>query len=123
MKKLLSVVLSAAMVLSFSSIAFASNVGTVNEFKEAGTVYVGSESENRSANTITGPAGALPARAEDIASVENKSDAPTNKITPLASWTTLSNYQVYNQVTAFNCGPASIQAALRYLNGSTPTIK
>lgn len=122
MKKTISFLLTVVMLLSFSTVAFASESNENDGFLEAGTVYVGVET--RSIDSAATPSGALPATAEDIAesnSLQDKPVADESAVTPRASWTYLSGYLVYNQTTSYNCGPAAVQAALRYLNGSTPT--
>lgn len=122
MKKSISFVLAVVMLFSLSTVAFASESKESDSFQEAGTVYV--EVETRSVDSAATPSGALPATAEDIAESNLLQDKPVNSestVMPRASWTYLSGYLVYNQTTSYNCGPAAVQAALRYLNGSTPT--
>lgn len=122
MKKSISFLLAFVMLFSFSTVAFASESNTNDGFQEAGTVYVGVET--RSVDSADEPLGARPATAEDIAESNALLDKPVaseSAVTPRASWTYLSGYLVYNQTTSYNCGPAAVQAALRYLNGSTPT--
>lgn len=122
MRKSISFVLAVAMLFSLNTVAFASESKESDGFQEAGTVYV--EVETRSVDSAATPSGALPATAENIAESNLMQDKPVNSestVMPRASWTYLSGYLVYNQTTSYNCGPAAVQAALRYLNGSTPT--
>lgn len=122
MKKILSVLLPVVMVFSLNTVSFASEVATSNEFPEAGTVYV--DVKSRSIDTATSPVGARTATSDDIAASNQMADkavASDNKSRSSVSWTYLSGYLVYNQTTSYNCGPAAVQAALKYLNGSTPT--
>lgn len=122
MKKSISFLLAFVMLFSFSTVAFASESSKNDGFQEAGTVYVGVET--RSVDSADVPFGARPATAEDIAesnALPDKPIASESAVTPRASWTYLSGYLVYNQTTSYNCGPAAVQAALKYLNGSTPT--
>lgn len=121
MKKTLSVLLVSIMLFSFNTVVFAGENNASDDFVEAKTVYVGIET--RSIDTTTS-VGALPATIEDIAESNRMQDKPVitePTVMPRATWTYLSDYYVYNQTTSYNCGPAAVQAALRYLNGSTPT--
>ena len=122
MKKVIYFLLAFVMLLSFSAVVFASESSKNDGFREAGTVYVGVET--RSADSANIPLGARSATAKDIAesnALPNKPVVSEFIVTPRASWTYLSGYFVYNQTTSYNCGPAAVQAALRYLNGSAPT--
>ena len=81
--------------------------------------------ETRSADSANIPLGARSATAKDIAesnALPNKPVVSEFIVTPRASWTYLSGYFVYNQTTSYNCGPAAVQAALRYLN-ALPLLK
>lgn len=92
-------------------------------FKEAGTVYV--EPEINILDNATSPFGALPARPQDMAEASRTPDenvSESENIERRASWIYLDNrFDVYNQITSYNCGPAAVQAALNYLVGSTPS--
>ena len=116
MKKVIYFLLAFVMLLSFSAVVFASESSKNDGFREAGTVYVGVET--RSADSANIPLGARSATAKDIAesnALPNKPVVSEFIVTPRASWTYLSGYFVYNQTTSYNCGPAAVQAALRYL--------
>ncbi len=124
-KTILSALLSVSILLSCSTVAFASDAtGTGSTFKEAGKVYVGVKSEVMT--TTQTPGGALEARSKDMKSSTQKKDTysvgkSSTFSTAEVTWNYLPNpFYVYNQVTSYNCGPASAQAALRYINGSTP---
>lgn len=72
------------------------------------------------------PYGLLPATEEQVEKSRKSAKKPlaeeeTGTIalaTP--TWTFLPGYVIYAQLTPYNCVPASVQAALRYLNGSAP---
>lgn len=123
MKRFFSLILTVAMLFSINTVAYASEVASGDEFVEATPIYV--DVETRLMETFTSPAGALPATTTDIEASNNMEDkivASANEdLTRAATWTYLSNYLVYNQTTSYNCGPASVQAALKYINGNTPT--
>ncbi|WP_455717346.1 C39 family peptidase [Anaerosporobacter sp.] len=122
MKKILSLLLPVAMLFSLNTVSFASEVATNDEFPKAGTINV--EVETRSIATATSPGGARTATSDDIAVSNQMADKPVssgNKAKTSVSWTYLSGYLVYNQTTSYNCGPAAVQAAMKYLTGSTPT--
>ena len=122
MKKFISLLLAITLIFSSATVAFASESAENDGFIEAGTVYVGVET--RSVDSTATPFGARPATTEDIAESNSLPDKPVaeeSAVTPRASWTYLSGYLVYNQTTSYNCGPAAVQAALRYLTGSAPT--
>lgn len=91
-------------------------------FKEAATIYV--TPEVNTLDNASSPFGALPATAQDMAEANQTPDenAPENEnMETRASWIYLDNtFYVYNQTTSYNCGPASVQAALNYLKGSSP---
>ena len=76
-------------------------------------------------SSVTGPVGAIPATEEDIAKASTIPDEivlETNGVEPRASWVYLDNtFSVYKQLSEYNCGPACVQAALKYLTGSTPS--
>jgi predicted double-glycine peptidase len=121
MKRLLSLILVGVLLLSLNVVAFANETAD-DEFVKAGEIYVEPEEITRN-SYIGGPAGAIPATEEQLAAAGQYEEEeilfqPIN--TTRATWTYLPNYYVYNQTTYYNCGPASIQAALRYINGSTP---
>lgn len=122
MKKLLALILASIMLLSVSMVTFASEITDNDGFVEAGEIYVGIEERTKN-SAIGGPAGALPATEEQLAAIslyEEEKNLLEPTSSTRATWTYLPNYYVYNQTTSYNCGPASIQAALRYINGSTP---
>lgn len=125
MKRFFSLLIVATMLFSINTIAYASEVEVVSgdEFIEATPIYV--DVETRLMETSTSPAGALPATTADIEASSNIKDeivvSDNEGITRAVTWTYLSNYVVYNQITSYNCGPASVQAALKYIKGDTPT--
>ena len=122
MKKLVSIVLTIAIILSMSIVTFAAETSEDDECPEAGKIYV--EVETRAVDTNTMPIGARPARKEDMEAAEqmnHKLMITSQPVSQRATWTYLPNYYVYNQTTSYNCGPACIQAALKYLTGSAPS--
>lgn len=155
MKKSISCVLITTMVISLSGVAFAKEnidynikeVSTVyvkaNErpmddcnlsvnasknfygsFKEADTVYVAPTLDML--DNATSPAGALPARAEDMVESSQTVDEYVPEVENTetrARWVYLDDkYKVYSQANSYYCGPASVQAALAYLNdGDAPS--
>lgn len=114
--------LAVIMFCSFNTTVFASEDIADEGCLEAETVYVGVET--RSINTVTTSFGARPATMEDIIEsnqMQSKPITTESTVMPRATWTYLSGYAIYNQTTSYNCGPAAVQAALKYLNGDTPT--
>lgn len=75
--------------------------------------------------SVAGPSGMLSARPEDLEdAVETEDEYLQSESTPttrLSHYYLDSTYYVYNQIKSYYCGPASVQAVLRYINGSTPT--
>lgn len=118
MKKLLLMSLTVTMLLSTSTITFAGERFSEKSYVEANAVYVGVESRPLSSDSLKAPKGALPARANDKSGAKSKKADIVNESLSLqaaASWKYLSGYTVYNQKTSYNCGPATVQAALNYL--------
>lgn len=120
MKKLLLMSLTVTMLLSTSTISFAGEKFSDKSYVEAKTVYVGVESRplSLSSDSLSAPKGALPARPNDKSGAKSKQADILNESLSLraaASWNYLSGYTVYNQKTSYNCGPATVQAALNYL--------
>lgn len=88
MKKLAVMFLTVTMVLSAHYSSFAGQGNSGKEFMEAKTVSVTGETRPLSQDSIRQSA---------------------------SSWKYLNGFTVYSQVTSYNCGPASVQAALNYL--------
>ena len=120
------------VVLMLMPTCFASFVATSDTFPEAGTCYV--EIETEVISTGGGPRGGRKATKEQIEAAakihdtgisETQREAARQKLglsnSTRATWTYLDGYIVYSQSTAANCGPAAIQAALKYINGYTPS--
>jgi predicted double-glycine peptidase len=122
MKKLLLMSLSLAIFLSTTSISFAEG-NSREEFVEAKAVYVGVERHPSDLNSAPAPKGALPAKPQHKSGY--KSDAVVKQNASLqataSSWNYLSGYIIYNQISSYNCGPATVQAALTYLVGDWNT--
>ena len=119
MKRLISLILASVMILSVSMVAFASEPVKSDEFVEAGKVYVeviphSLESE------VWGPTGALPITEAYMTEYDMHTVNVDNLLEPTsaarATWTNLGGFQVYNQATQYNCGPACVQAVLAFLD-------
>lgn len=116
MKRLISVILASVMLISVSMVSFASETIENIGFVEAGKVYVEVEPHSLASEAL-GPVGALPASEEQRVTEivlydveESLESANTYSVT----WTNLSGFQVYNQSSTYNCGPACVQAVLAY---------
>jgi predicted double-glycine peptidase len=120
MKKLLLMSLTLTMLLSTSIVSFANEGNSKKEIIEAKTVYVGGESRPLSIKSAQAPKGALPARPQDKSGFKKEEIVHESKALQAVSWNYLSGYTVYNQLTSYNCGPATVQAALKHL-GYTPS--
>lgn len=123
MKKLCSLSLAAIMVIGMGMSAYAAEPADAAGFKEAETMYVGVESQTLEIGAT--PNGALPARPEDVISAsalpDKASDDTAGQREGGAEWIYLPEpFVVYNQMTNVNCGPACLQAVLKYITGSTP---
>lgn len=84
-------------------------------------IEVPTDETEASTRSVQGPMGGRPARPEDIAlaveDVEETDDS--SDMSAKATWYYLDNtFYVYNQSTYYYCGPAAVQAVLRYINGS-----
>lgn len=119
------------VVLMLMPTCFASFVATSDTFPEAGTCYV--EIETEVISTGGGPRGGRKATKEQIEAAvkspktvitEAQREAAKQELglsnSTRATWTYLQGYVVYSQSTSYNCGPAAVQAALRYINGYAP---
>lgn len=115
MKKLFLMSLTLTMLLSTSMISFANEGNSKKDMIEAKMVYVGGESRPLSLKSTQAPKGALPARPQDKSGFKKEDTISESKAVKAVSWKYLSNYTVYNQLTSYNCGPATVQAALNYL--------
>lgn len=124
MKKFFSLLLAVIMLFSAQTVAYAGEVVSSDEFIEAKPVY-DVEVETCSMEPAASPTGALPATEDDILESGKMEDkmvfSDDEGLTRAASWTYLSGYTVYAQNTNYNCGPASVQAALKYIKGSAPS--
>ena len=124
MKRLISLILASVVLLSVSMVALASEPAKSDKFVEAGEVYVEVIPHSMESGA-GGPAGAIPATAEQIAEatkietdiIQVSETLSTNSTT----WTYLPGFTVYNQAGRYYCGPACVQAALNYINGSSPS--
>ncbi len=119
MKKLVLMLLTLTMALSANSISFAAQEDSAKEFIEAKTVSVSEESSIASGDFLKAPNGARSARPQDKLGVK-KDDLLNQSLSRQAatSWKYLNGYTVYSQITNYNCGPATVQAALNYLGVS-----
>ncbi|MDW2796936.1 C39 family peptidase [Clostridium boliviensis] len=116
MKKLAVMFLTVTMVLSAYSSSFAGQGNSGKEFMEAKTVSVTGETMPLSQDTMKAPKGARLARPQDKSGVKEPDMLSESLLRQSASsWKYLNGYTVYSQVTSYNCGPASVQAALNYL--------
>ena len=114
------------VVLMLTPACFASFTGVDDGFQEAETCYV--EAESDTAFSQWEPAELLEDPVVSSEKVYTEEQLETMRQLNLASssnstratWTYLPGYIVYNQTDRYNCGPACIQAALKYINGSTP---
>ena len=122
MKKLVVVTLTLAMLISANSAVFASETDSVKDILKSGTVTVQVDSRTlkQSKDSSSTPVGALPAKSSDVSEFKPPMRAKGYRAPQTAAWKYLPNYLVYNQITSYNCGPASVQAALNYLNGYAP---
>ena len=121
MKRLIPLIMICVMLLSVNMVAFASGPAKSDKFVEAGKVYV-EVIPHSLESTAAGPAGALPATAEQIAVAarvdHNLANVSQRATTNSTAWTYLPGYTVYSQAGQYYCGPACVQAALRYIKGT-----